>query len=171
MTLGAPHAAGLPESRTVSIGEFHLAAAPHRLVIHGLGSCVAVLLHDAAPGLSCLGHMLLPEPATDRDADPPGRFASSAVPAMVEMLCARGAERARLVAKVAGGAQMFQYERSAEPRSVGSRNLEAALHVLKQLAIPVVARDIGGAHGRTVVVDAGSGRMEVKALRLSVKIL
>ena len=159
------------QPRTVSIGEFHLAAAPQRLAIYGLGSCVAVLLHDARARLSCLGHILLPEPRADELHRPPGRFASTAVPAMLEALCAHGARRRRVVAKVAGGAQMFQYERPQDPRSVGNRNLEAALTALQQQGIRVDARDTGGTHGRTVLVEACSGRMEVRALRVTVKML
>jgi chemotaxis protein CheD len=161
----------MPEPLTVSIGEFHLAAAPQRLAIYGLGSCIAVLLHDARARLSCLGHILLPQPRADELHRPPGRFASTAVPAMLEALCAHGARRNRVLAKVAGGAQMFQYERPPDLHSVGKRNLEAALTALQQLAIQVDAEDTGGTHGRTVLVEAGSGRMEVRALRVTVKVL
>ena len=76
-----------------------------------------------------------------------------------------------MLAKVAGGAQMFQYERPPDLHSVGKRNLEAALTALQQLAIQVDAEDTGGTHGRTVLVEAGSGRMEVRALRVTVKVL
>jgi len=162
---------GLAKARTVSIGEFHLAAAPQRLAIYGLGSCVAVLLHDAGAQLCCLGHILLPGPAADESMPRSARFASTAVPAMLEALCARGARRTHVVAKVAGGAQMFHYEGAPDPRSVGNRNLEATLSVLQQLGIRVAARDTGGAHGRTILVDAESGRMEVRALRITVKVL
>jgi chemotaxis protein CheD len=169
--VGAQHLHGMPEPRTVSIGEFQLATAPQRLAIYGLGSCVAVLLHDAGARLSCLGHILLPERRADERHRPPGRFASTAVPAMLEALCRHGARRNRVLAKVAGGAQMFQYERPPDPRSVGNRNLEATLTALQGLAIRVDAEDTGGTHGRTVLVDAGSGRMEVRALRVTVKVL
>ena len=49
--------------------------------------------------------------------------------------------------------------------------LEAALTALQRLAIRVDAEDTGGIHGRTLLVDAGSGRMEVRALRVTVKVL
>ncbi len=168
---GGQHLQEAPEPRTVSIGEFHLATAPQRLAIYGLGSCVAVLLHDPAARLSCLGHILLPEPRADETHLPAGRFASTAVPAMLEALCRHGAKRERVLAKVVGGAQMFQYERAPDPSSVGDRNLEAARTALQQMGIRVDAEDTGGAHGRTVVVQAGSGRMEIRALRATVKVL
>lgn len=161
----------MPEPRTVSIGEFHLAAASERLAIYGLGSCVAVLLHDKQAKRSCLGHILLPGPTTEGSQCLPGRFASTAVPAMLQALCASGARRQRVVAKVAGGAQMFQYERPPDTHSVGDRNLTAALTALQRLGIRVEAQDTGGTHGRTVLVDAGSGRMEIRALRVTVKVL
>ena len=58
------------------------------------------------------------------------RFASTAVPAMVEALVRRGAVPRRLIAKVAGAAQMFQYERRTESETVGARNLKATLDAL-----------------------------------------
>ncbi len=171
MITGARHVQEAPEPRTVPIGDFQLAAAPQRLAIYGLGSCIAVLLHDAGARLSCLGHILLPEPRADETQLPPGHFASTAVPAMLEALCRHGAKRDQVLAKGVGGAQMFQYEGSPDPSSVGNRNLEAALTALQQMGIPVDAEDTGGAHGRTVIVEAGSGRMEVRALQVMLKVL
>ena len=65
----------------------------------------------------------------------------------------------------------IEYLGFPDPSSVGSRNLEAALTALQQMGIPVDAEDTGGAHGRTVILEAGSGRMEVRALRVTVKVL
>jgi chemotaxis protein CheD len=168
---GAPSPQASREARVVSIGEFHLAAGHERLLIHGLGSCIAVLLHAPAEHLSCLGHILLPRPPAAGSGEAPGRFASTAVPAMLDQLVERGAHREGLVAKIAGGAEMFQYERPARHESVGDRNVAATLEVLQRLAIPIAARDTGGTHGRTLQVDAGTGRMVIRALRVEVKVL
>jgi chemotaxis protein CheD len=77
----------------------------------------------------------------------------------------------RLVAKLVGAAQMFQFEGTVEPRRVGARNLQATLAILEQFRIPVISQDTGGSYGRTLIVDAATGRMRVRAVRLEEKVL
>ena len=158
-------------SHRVFIGDFCVAAAPDLLTIHGLGSCVGLLLHDPKARISALGHILLPEPPRPDAPGIPGRFASTAVPAMIEALGRSGGVAKRLVAKLVGAAQMFQFEKTVEPRRVGARNLEATLAMLEQFSIPVAGQDTGGSYGRTVIVEAASGRMRVRAVRLEETIL
>ena len=162
-----------PASRTVkvSIGEFCLAATGEQLVIHGLGSCVALLLHDPSAHISALGHFLLPEPPKQRPDAPPGRFATTAIPAMILALEERGAVARCLLAKVVGAAQMFRYERRGEEEGIGARNLQATLASLEELRIRIVGQDTGGSYGRTVIADAGTGRMEIRAVRIEERIL
>ena len=172
MTPPAPSPAPLPPAaRRISIGEFEVAAGLDRLAIYGLGSCVAVLLHDPQVRLSALGHILLPAPPRTDAPGIPGRFAATAIPAMIEALAARGGGPGRLVAKLAGAAQMFQFERVPEEEAIGARNLRAVLATLERFAIPIAGRDVGGAYGRTIVVEAATGRMEVRAIRVEERIL
>ena len=164
--------AGLPApTHKVSIGEFRVAGGSEKLVIHGLGSCVALLLHDPKAGVSALGHILLPEPPARNAPDTPGRFASTAVPAMLQALKARGARPERIIAKVAGAAQMFRYEHKTDEETVGARNLKATLQALERLGLTVAASDTGGSHGRTLVVEAGTGRILIRAVRVEEKYL
>ncbi|MGD8375914.1 MAG: chemotaxis protein CheD [Acidobacteriota bacterium] len=160
-----------PEPVKVSIGEFHVAGPGHRLAIHGLGSCVAILLHDPAARLSGLGHFLLPHPPRGRGDLPRSRFVSTGVPDLVEALRHRGAQPSRLVAKLAGAAQMFRYEAGNDDDGIGARNLETAVRVLRELQIRLLGQDTGGSYGRTILVDAATGRMEIRAVRIEERIL
>lgn len=171
MTSDAGTGGAAARTEKVSIGEFRLAGPAERLIIHGLGSCVALLLHEPRVGVSALGHFLLPSPPSDNAPGIPGRFVATAVPAMVEALRDRGGDPARLLAKVAGAAQMFQYERASEREGVGARNLQATREALEGLGIPIVGEDTGGSYGRTVTVEGGSGRMEVRAVRVEERVL
>ena len=72
-------------------------------------------------------HFLLPEPLKRRPDAPTGRFATTAIPAMIQALEERGAKARRLLAKVVGAAQMFRYERQGEEDGIGARNLQATL--------------------------------------------
>ena len=54
-----------------------------------------------------------------------------------------------LKAKIAGGAQMFQFG-SSDTIRIGPRNVEAVKKELKRLSIPIIAEDTGGSSGRTI---------------------
>jgi chemotaxis protein CheD len=115
------------------------------LVSIGLGSCVAVALVDAERSVAGLAHVLLPEgdPTGERQV---GKFANTAVPALVERLVGLGASRPALRAALVGGARMFSVRGGAD---VGSRNVRAARNALDRAQIAVGAAATGGASARS----------------------
>jgi chemotaxis protein CheD len=115
--------------RSLRAGELRVAAAPGRLVIHGLGSCVAVFVYDPERQVGGLAHILLPFPPPG-ESERPARYATTAVSVMVEESLRRGARRAALLAKVTGGSSMFSFEGEAGRSPIGERNVEAALQAL-----------------------------------------
>jgi chemotaxis protein CheD len=98
-----------------------------------------------------LAHIVLPS-STGANGPAP-KFADTAVPEMIEQMCAAGARRDRLEAVYAGGARMFQV--GAGSLDIGARNGEAVQEELAQVRIPVRATAIGGTRGRTVRVAVG----------------
>ena len=149
-------------------GELRVAAAPERLAVHGLGSCVAVFIYDPRARVGGLAHILLPAPppsAGEPDPGRAGRYATTAVAAIVEESIRQGARREALLAKVTGGSRMFAFDAGPGRVTVGDRNIEAALAVLEALGVRVVGRDVGGTTGRTVVADLEDGRLIVRTLR------
>ena len=70
-----------PASRTVKvcIGEFRLAAAGEQLVIHGLGSCVAVVLYDQNLKIGGLAHIMLPTVKENESSSQLNKFADVAI--------------------------------------------------------------------------------------------
>ncbi len=119
----------------------------------GLGSCIGLALVDRAKGVAALAHVMLPE-ATQPDPPQPHKFADLAVPALIDMVVAQGASRARLEACLVGGAAMFQFGGSGQ--DIGARNDEAVTRLLGQQRIPVRATATGGSKGRTIRVAVGS---------------
>ena len=83
---------------------------------------------------------------------------------MLKDVLALGAVKRRLVAKMAGGAQMFAFANATDIMRVGARNAAAAKEVLGQLGIPIVAEDTGGTYGRTVSINLESGSYHVKTI-------
>ena len=143
-------------AQPVRMGEIAVARDEQVLAAVGLGSCIGVALIDPHAGVAGLAHVLLPEPASGREGGP-GRFASTAVPALLQAMEQAGAARSRIVAKMAGGASMFSGLSNSGIAAVGQRNAAAVRRALEQLGIPLVAEDVGGSWGRTIYVQARDG--------------
>lgn len=135
----------------------------------GLGSCVAVMVHDPVRGIAGMAHVLLPDTTLTRDTGRPGKCANSAIPHLIELMQEAGAGRG-LVARIAGGAAMFA---ALAPGGVnmGERNAEAVRTALASAGIPVVGEDVGGEHGRSVYFHVATGVVEVISLRLGRRVL
>jgi chemotaxis protein CheD len=76
------------------------------------------------------------------------------------MMVRNGAVLANIIAKIAGGAQMFQTQ--INTFNIGERNVEAVKKVLSANRIKIVAEDTGQNFGRTVFFDVKTGEMKVK---------
>lgn len=154
-----------PGSSTfVKVAQSAVGGAGDTLVTLGLGSCVAILLHDADARVGGMAHVLLPEPALSRHQDNLAKFASTAVPALVEEMAGRGARRRRLKARLVGGAAMFQSLMVPGSLNMGARNIIAAREALRTAGIPLLGEDVGGDYGRSVRFAVGEGRTVVTSV-------
>lgn len=147
----------------VNIADFAVASGGSVLVTSGLGSCVAVALHDPAVGIAGLAHVLLPSAGFGPPSIHPAKYADTGVALLAEELRRRGAAQNRLVAKLAGGARMFAALLSSGV-NMGQRNIDATRKALYKLNIPVVAEDVGGEYGRSVRFVAATGALTVRSL-------
>src|SRR5262249_41849485 len=113
--------------------------------------------------LGGLAHVVLP--SARGVVDHPGKYADTAIPAMIADFDRRlgGKARPRLIAKLIGGAGMFQVDRDGNPTlNIGQRNQEAIEKILAELGIPILARDLGGTSGRRLTLDTASGIVAIK---------
>lgn len=154
----------------VRVAELEVGARGDVLVTIGLGSCVAIVLHDPVAGVGGLAHVLLPSPSLSRRGDAgPGRFPQTAVPALVERMAALGAAPRRLTARLAGGAAMFNNLTPAGTIQMGERNAVASRQALLAHGIGVTGEDLGGDYGRTVRLDVATGALRISSLRHGVR--
>lgn len=152
---------------TVSVADLAIATGSDAVLqTVGLGSCVAIVLHDAAARVGGLAHVLLPALSQTRDRTNPAKSVETAVPALIAAMRAAGAgDPRRFTARLVGGASMFGSLLSGGGINVGERNVVAARDALEALGIPIVGEDVGGDHGRSVRLHVDTGRVQVRSLR------
>ena len=148
----------------VGMADYKVGRAPSTLISYGLGSCVGISLYDTQAKVGGLLHIMLPDSTQARPTDNPAKFADTGLPLMLKDVLELGASRTRLVAKIAGGAQMFAFANATDIMRVGARNAEAAKKILKELNIRLLSEDTGGNYGRTVQIDLNDGVYKVKTI-------
>ena len=148
----------------VRVADLRIGGADDVLVTVGLGSCVAIVLHDSAARVGGLAHVLLPSPALSRQDSNPAKFPQSAVPRLIELMTASGARKDRMTARLAGGASMFAALAPPGTIQMGERNLVAARQALNNCGLPLVAEAVGGDFGRTVRLQVRDGQVEVRSV-------
>ena len=94
--------------------------------------------------------------------DAHARYADTGVRELLDRVTDLGASRRRLVAKIAGGARMFQVPGDTDMLDIGARNAEAVRAALAETGVPIIAEDVGGTVGRTMRYLVGSGKVYVR---------
>ena len=148
----------------VGMADYKVGRAPSTLISYGLGSCIGISLYDTQAKVGGLLHIMLPDSTQARPTDNPAKFADTGLPLMLKDVLELGASRTRLVAKIAGGAQMFAFANATDIMRVGARNAEAAKKILKEMNIRLLAEDTGGNYGRTVQGNLNDGVYKVKTI-------
>ena len=148
----------------VRVAGYQAARTGSVLMTLGLGSCVAVALHDAEAGTGGLAHVLLPSLSLSRASGNPGRFPQTAIPLVAQAMGALGADLRRMTARIVGGASMFSSLAAAGSIQMGERNVVAVREVLGRMNIPIVGELIGGNLGRSVWFDVGTGLVTVRSV-------
>lgn len=151
-------------STRVGMADYKVAKAPGQLITTGLGSCVGVALYDPKAKVAGLAHIMLPDSQRGLPSSNKGKFADTAIPALMEEMEKAGAHSPRLQAKIVGGAQMFKFADNNDHNRIGERNVEATVEILSQLRIPILAQDTGGGRGRTIFFDPNDGRLVVRTV-------
>lgn len=149
----------------VGMADLNICVSPNGITTLGLGSCVGIALRDPNTKIGGLAHIMLPDSTTIRNNTNIPKFADTGIEELVKRVVARGANRTKLVAKIAGGAQMFSFQGgNSEATRVGERNVEAVKKKLAQLHIPILAEDTGKNFGRTVIFYPENGDFVIRAV-------
>ena len=155
----------------VGMADYKVGRAPSILISYGLGSCIGVSMYDPTAKVGGLLHIMLPDSKSSRTTENPAKFADTGMPLMLKDVLALGANKSRLVAKMAGGAQMFAFAKATDIMKVGQRKAETVKEILKTMGIRLIAEDTGENYGRTVTFNPETGDYEIKAVGKPVKVI
>jgi len=147
----------------VGMADLHVVNRPCILLTVGLGSCVAIALFDKTRKTAGLAHIMLPDSRQVKGPLNPAKFADTAIDELLRRMTDLGADIRDIMAKLAGGACMFENGQGGR-LNIGERNIECAVNRLKRCKIPIAAMDVGKDYGRTVEFNTATGVLTIKAV-------
>ena len=153
----------------VGMADMNISSAPDSIVTLGLGSCVGVVLWDPQRKVCGMVHVMLPDSSVISQNSNRAKFADTGIEDLLGKVIALGGRKDRIVAKIAGGAQMFSINKASPAVRVGERNVEAVIKTLDRLGIKLIAQDTGENYGRTVVFYPETGEYKIKAIGKEIK--
>jgi chemotaxis protein CheD len=161
----------MSEMIKVGMADLNVCKVPDSLTTLGLGSCVGIVLYDTTVKVAGMVHIMLPDSTKIRNNENTAKFADTGIDALIKQLVAIGAKPGRLIAKIAGGAQMFAFNSSNDMLRIGERNIEAVKAKLHELGIRITAEDTGLNYGRTIEFYTESGEFYIKSVGKPLKIM
>lgn len=148
----------------VGMADLKICKSPNGVTTLGLGSCVGIAIRDPNTKIGGLAHVMLPDSKSIRNNSNIPKFADTGIEELVRQIVSVGASRSRLVAKIAGGAQMFSFQNKDDMVRIGDRNVEAAKKKLQEMRIPLLASDTGKNFGRTVIFYPETGDFIIRSV-------
>ncbi len=159
--MGTPIVVGMADLKAVK--------EPDELTTIGLGSCVGICLFDNRMKIIGMAHAMLPDSQKIVNNQNSAKFVDTSIMQLIDQMTRLGASKTRMVAKVAGGAQMFAFSSGTDSMRIGDRNIEATRLVLGKLGIPIIAEDVGLNYGRTIIFSPKTGMVTVKTIANGIK--
>ncbi len=131
------------------------------LVTYALGSCIAVILYDPVAKAGGLLHYMLPDSSLDahKAQENPAMFADTGIPLLFKSCYKLGAEKRRIIVKIAGGARILD---DSNYFRIGEKNIMALRKMFWKNNILIDKEDTGKNYNRTVRLDIASGLAQVK---------
>jgi len=145
----------------VGIADMGVAVSPNILRTI-LGSCVGICMYDPKMKIGGLSHIMLP--SSKKPSNNLKKYADTAIPLMIDQMVELGADRGRLIAKLAGGATMFKHSENSVMGDIGKNNISSVKEILASLKIPVLCEELGGDFGRTIDFYLETGELKIKTI-------
>ena len=151
------------ETIKVGIAEYKICKKPDKISTIGLGSCVGVVLYNDTSDYCGLLHIMLPSRKEISNDSKRAKCADTGIEDMIKDLVSLGMKKDTMVAKIAGGATMFQFSMTSETKSIGDRNVQSVKEELAKHHIRIISSDCGADYGRTIVFDLATKQLLIRA--------
>ena len=146
----------------VGISDLKVSSNPaDSMITYALGSCIAVAVYDPAAKVGGLLHYMLPDSTLDaaKAKETPAMFADTGIPLLFKSCYKLGADKKRMVVKVAGGASILDESNFFR---IGQKNIMAMRKLFWSNNVLIDAEDTGKNFNRTVRIDLGTGKFYIK---------
>ncbi len=147
---------------TVDISDIKVSNNPDViLVTYSLGSCIGLSVYDPEVRVGGMLHYMLPDSsiAKEKARATPAMFADTGIPALFKACYKLGAQKSRMIIKVAGGAQLMD---ESGFFNIGKRNYAALRKMFWRNKVMIADEDIGGMVNRTIRLNIGTGTLNMK---------
>lgn len=149
-------------------GEVCLAEAPVRISTV-LGSCLAVTMWSPKLKIGAICHAFLPRCQTWENCRGPClerfKYVYCTIPWMVARLRRNAIRFSEMEVKLFGGSDRFLYsEEEGGDWQAGRENAAMAFSLLKKEGLAIAGQDLGGAEGRKIIFDTGTGEVLLKRI-------
>jgi len=131
------------------------------IVTYSLGSCIGITIYDPIKKVAGMLHYMLPSSEVDRNRKCVRKlmFADTGIPLLFEEAYRMGADKRRLIVKIAGGGNIMDM---CGVFSIGVKNYSAAKDILCRHNITAKKESVGGRSSRTLYLNVSSGDVLLK---------
>jgi chemotaxis protein CheD len=147
----------------VGISDFKASQNPSdTLITYALGSCIAVVVYDPHVRVGGMLHFMLPNASLDaaKARENPCMFADTGIPLLFKSCYHLGAEKKRMIVKIAGGASILN---DTDFFRIGQKNITAVRKIFWKNNVLIDSEDTGQNFNRTVSLCIADGRCIVKS--------
>ncbi len=133
------------------------------IITYALGSCLGITAYDPVAKVGGLLHVMLPLSSIDPDkaSQRPYMFVDTGLPRLFLESYQRGAQKNRIIVKVAGGANLQHTQN--DQFQIGKRNFIILRKMLWKNGVLLKAQDVGGCSSRTMSLNIASGEVSVRS--------
>lgn len=145
----------------VGIADMKMGKGGEKLITYALGSCIGICLYESQMKLAALIHIMLP---LNLEAGRKNvyKYADTGIRSTLREMELKGARRANITAKIAGGARMFEIS-GGSIGNIGQRNIESVHQILRMEKIPLLWENVGGTIARTMEFDSATGTGTIRS--------
>lgn len=161
----------MSDELNVGIADMKISYSPKGLISYALGSCVGICIIDKVKKVAGMVHIMLPTNNNADDKKNIFKYADTGIPEMVKQMESLGCMRGRMIAKIAGGAKMFEIKGNSSIGNIGERNVVATKEILNKLNIKIISQDVGENYGRTIIFDSETGNLTIKSFAKNIKVI